>query len=206
MTTADEVVAVLDTLAETYSRPPSRAQVASSDELELSDVHDAFGSWEEALEAAGFGDTDPVAIRASVLAEIGAPIRGQIIEKLESNDSETFVKGQLLLELHRLKQELGKSPSIVDMRNYGDFSDSTYLYHFDQWSDALRRAGIEPNAAPERVPDEELLAEIRRVAEQVGGQPRIEDMQDLGQYSAWTIYNRYDSWDEACREAGVSTS
>lgn len=53
-----------------------------------------------------------------------------------------------------------------------------------------------------RISDEELLDDIRRVAAEVGGRPRVEDYHDLGRHSAGAVYGHFGSWTEALEIAG----
>lgn len=55
---------------------------------------------------------------------------------------------------------------------------------------------------PERLPDEELLDEIRRLGEMVDGTPSTNDMKEQGRHHPSTYYDRFGSWKEAVRLAG----
>jgi len=50
--------------------------------------------------------------------------------------------------------------------------------------------------------DEELLADIRAVADVVERSPSLQDYRDHGEYSVTTIYRRFDSWQGAVARAG----
>ncbi|SEO72827.1 HNH endonuclease [Halorientalis persicus] len=54
-----------------------------------------------------------------------------------------------------------------------------------------------------RYTDEELLDEIRAVADAVGGRPVCRDLQDHGDVCPQTIIRRFDSWANAIEAAGV---
>jgi hypothetical protein len=51
--------------------------------------------------------------------------------------------------------------------------------------------------------DSELLADVRRVAEEVGGPPTYQDYEEYGEYGMRTIERRFDSWIHARTAAGV---
>lgn len=206
MVSRDELLAELRRLAEEFGRRPTRALMASYGTVDPERYDEVFGTWEDALHAADLGSIEPPSQRAAVLSRLEEDRRHQFQKMLDSNEKTKFVKGQLLVELHRLAEDLDKTPSIMDMRNYGQFSDKTYSYHFGSWSGAIEEAGLEPNDPPERIPDEKVLAELRQVAKHVNRQPTASDMREHGQYSAWTVYNRFDSWEEACRSAGIEIS
>lgn len=54
-----------------------------------------------------------------------------------------------------------------------------------------------------RITDEELLDEIRRLADVVGGRQTCRDLQNEGAYSHPTYQERFGGWDEALELAGV---
>lgn len=56
----------------------------------------------------------------------------------------------------------------------------------------------------DRASDDEMLEDLRRVSEIVGGQPTPDDVDDHGRWSHATYYERWDNWAHACDEAGVS--
>lgn len=63
---------------------------------------------------------------------------------------------ELLEELHRLKEELGKTPSSTDMNELGEYWSATYHDHFGSWNDGLREAGFEPNQSQRnKIPSDE---------------------------------------------------
>jgi hypothetical protein len=54
----------------------------------------------------------------------------------------------------------------------------------------------------ERIPDERLLADLRRVVEQTGQQSRAAYVRH-GRYDAGLFWRRFGSFPEACRAAGL---
>lgn len=53
-------------------------------------------------------------------------------------------KGEMVTELQRLAEELGETPSLTQMDEYGEFAGGTYYNYFDSWNGALKEAGLEP--------------------------------------------------------------
>lgn len=136
-----------------------------------------FGSWTEALEAAGL-PTDT---------------------KLQYTDEE------LLAEIDRLTEELGHTPRTEDMDELGEFSASIYSHRWGTWNDALDEAGREPYDPGPVISDEELLTEIDRLAEELGERPSVWDIDKMGRFGATTYSKRFGSWDEALGAAGYDT-
>jgi len=144
--------------------------------------HDLFGSWSDALRAAGYKP----------------PRTGN-----------EYTETELLDEVERLAEEFGRAPTTREMREQGKYTASVYFRRFDSWNDAIRAAGYtpaasSPDASEQRIPASELLEEIDRLADQVGGRPTAEQMNEHGQYSVRPYVNRFGSWNNAIERAGFS--
>ena len=53
------------------------------------------------------------------------------------------------------------------------------------------------------IPREDLLEELRRLADALGSTPRQCDVEEHGKYSKNTYHRRFGSYRDACREAGL---
>jgi len=107
----------------------------------------------------------------------------------------------LLNGLQRLAQELDTTPTATDMNESGEYWSSQYGDEFGGWNNALREAGFEPNQ-PRKIPTDELLNEIRQLAQRLNKTPTKKQMNDLGEHSSRTYQTRFGSWSEAVRQAG----
>jgi len=136
-----------------------------------------FGSWNEALKQAG----------------------------IEINNEHDIAKSDLLDELIRLKNLLGRTPTSRDMAEKGKYGTSNYPNKFGSWNDAVREAGLEPTRDRE-VPREDLVAELKRVTEELGKPPNTEEMKEHGCYGVSTCSNEFGTWNEALKTAGVGTN
>lgn len=108
----------------------------------------------------------------------------------------------LLDALHRLAGELGETPTTVEMNDRGEYWASQYQNEFGGWNDALREAGLELNQ-PRKVPTDDLLNEIRRLARELNRTPTKGQMDDRGEYYGRSYLKRFESWNEAIRQAGL---
>jgi hypothetical protein len=62
----------------------------------------------------------------------------------------------------------------------------------------------EPVGMPARIPTEDLLADLRRVAEELGHPPTTTDYQEHGDHGLTTVKNRFDGgWAEILAKAGL---
>lgn len=110
---------------------------------------------------------------------------------------------ELLEELHRLREELDKTPTTDEMNQLGEYSAGAYQYHFGSWNDALREAGFDPNQSqPGKISTDELLSEIRRLARELNKTPTKKELNDIGKYYGRTYQRRFSSWSKAVRQAG----
>ncbi|AEH39283.1 homing endonuclease associated repeat-containing protein [Halopiger xanaduensis] len=118
-----------------------------------------------------------------------------------SGHSRRIPDKQLLAELDRLEDELGRSPTIREMDELGDYSAATYKERFDSWTNALQLAGYEP-IQEYRVCKEAILDEIVSLADPHGKPPTATEMRSRGEYSVKVAQNHFGSWNEALQAAG----
>lgn len=109
---------------------------------------------------------------------------------------------EMLGELQRLEEELDETPSINDMNEFGEYASHQYQHRFGTWNDAVREAGLTPNQA-RKIPTDELLNEITRLARKLGQTPTKNEMDELGEYYGRSYRLRFGSWNEAVQQAGL---
>jgi len=112
-----------------------------------------------------------------------------------------YTTDELLDEIQRLERELDDTPTSVDMNELGEYWAADYQDHFGGWNDALREAGLEPNQ-PRKIPTDDLLNEIQRLAKEFNKTPTKKQMNDVGEYYGQSYRRRFGSWSEAVRQAG----
>lgn len=108
-----ELLAEIQRLTDTLGEPPTFQEMEKQGEYTANVYVSRFGSWNEAIEAAGFEPTT----KGSSLTDT-----------------------ELLKELQRLADELGKQPSSREMDEHGRYGTATYQRHFGSWSNALEMA------------------------------------------------------------------
>ncbi|WP_337653229.1 homing endonuclease associated repeat-containing protein [Halomontanus rarus] len=139
-----------------------------------------FGSWTDALKSAGLTPN----------REINIPV------------------DDLLAELKHLSERIGKVPSASDMGSEGNFSTYPYLDRFGSWRGALEEAGFsEDEIPPAHIGNgagrDELIDEIRSIAEKLQKIPTREDMNEHGKFTGGPYTRRFGGWNNARKEAGV---
>lgn len=122
---------------------------------------------------------------------------------------------ELLRELERVADELGRSPKHREFRNgVGEYHSDTYTRRFGSWDTALELAGLEPpprgngggggdSGGKKRITTTELLDSLVQLAEELGDVPTWREMEELGDHCPRTYHRRFESWSEALDEAGL---
>lgn len=117
-----------------------------------------------------------------------------------------YTRDELLKKLRELSEELGKSPSQKDLEQARGYpSMSPYRSRFESWAEAKREAGLGVHGRGEtRYSDEELLEQLRELAEGLGREPLISDVKEADDLPSFQTYiKRFGSWIDAKRKAGV---
>lgn len=133
-----------------------------------------FGSWNDALQAAGY----------------------------ELNNRTNIPESELLEELKRLKGEIGETPRAIDMEKEGKFGWATYETAFGSWNAALKQAELSLNNRT-NIPKSELLHELNSLYSQLGETPGRRDMDQYGEFDSGAYRRVFGGWNEALREAGI---
>lgn len=54
-----------------------------------------------------------------------------------------------------------------------------------------------------RIPEEDLLEELSRLADELGHSPSVTEMRQAGKFSEYPYYDRFGSWNGALEAAGL---
>ncbi|MCD2205143.1 homing endonuclease associated repeat-containing protein [Halobacterium sp. KA-6] len=168
----ETLITALQEFAEELGRPPTTDEMDRDGPYTTGPYKRAFGNWNQALRRAGM--------------EIYYP-RDVSVE-------------DLLSELQRLAQELGHVPRQDEMRDRGKWSESIYKKEFGSWNEALAAAGFEANDRW-RIPREELLAELRALAEELGHPPTTSEMLGQGKFTTQPYQRIFGTWRTALQAA-----
>ena len=116
----------------------------------------------------------------------------------------TIPTEDLIAELQRLADELCHTPSQNEMAAHGAHAHATYQDRFGSWNEAINAAGLEPNPGGRRgLSDEDLLDELRRLADELDRTPTCRNMKRQGRYDPSTYRYRFGSWNAAIEEIGL---
>lgn len=115
MVTDEKLISDLRDFADHISDTPSSDQMSNSGPWSAQTYRRHFGSWNEAIQAAG----------------------------LEPNVRRNIPEKELICEIIDLNGD--DAPTLNQMRENGEFSIPTYINYFGSWNEALSNAGYEPH-------------------------------------------------------------
>lgn len=173
----EDLLAELRRLRENRGTLPSMDDVAEESSYPLTAYVEAFGSYPEAVRAAG--------METEIFTRGSAASNQQLIE-----------------DLREFADELGHRPSQNEMNEEGPYTAERYRRRFGSWNEAIETAGMTP-WEPSAIPEDELLDALESLADAVDREvPSAKDMDESGPYSAATYRARFGGWDDALRAAG----
>ncbi|NLV02937.1 HNH endonuclease [Haloferax alexandrinus] len=173
----DELKTELRRFTEQLGRPPTRDEMEADGTYSATAYCNEFGSWSNGIRSIGHKPAQ-----------------------------EGRVPDEALIEsIRNLANELGRVPTAPEMDEQGAYSQRTCANRFGSWANAVHEAGLEP-AGKQNIPTPELLAEIDRLASELGHAPTVGEMNSEGQYHVTTYYDRFESWRQAKRHAGYGDS
>ena len=109
----DTLIDELHRLKDKIGKTPGGDEMNESGRYAATTYKNHFGSWNDAIDAAG----------------------------LDMNVEKNIDTDTLVADVHRLERELGRRPTWNDVRHLGKYSAPTYGNHFGSWAKALKAAG-----------------------------------------------------------------
>lgn len=173
----------------TLGRAPTMAEVDDDPNMpNASSYEKRFGSYNNAVIKAGLKPND---------RHFGINCKNQIRDKL--SDEELL---QLLVDF---TNRLGHTPTIAEVNGDPNMpSADVYRRRFGGYSEALIRAGLEPNKPVERPSDEELLSLLVDFANRLGHTPTMAEVDsDPNMPSAAMYVRRFNGYTNAIIKAGL---
>lgn len=146
-----------------------------------------FGGWKNALEKAGLSHRYSGRI-------VSEKMKTQVARNLNNND--------LLNELLRVANDLNKTTlSQVDFNHNSDMSASVIARRYGNWSNALKKAGLEEVKMAKRYSTKDYFENILSVWINKGRQPIYREMNDYPSViSAGAYEKKFSKWSFALME------
>lgn len=166
----DDLIAELQRLTEELGHQPSIHEMNEHGAYWGSTYKNHFDSWQAAIEAAGL-DTS------------------KVMSKVSRED--------LTAELKRLDEAVEGKPTVTQMAQDGKYDPKTYYRTFGSWPNSLQTIGYDAEDTSDKIPEAELAAELRRLADELGKAPSQREMDTHGQHSHTTYVHHFGSWSTA---------
>ena len=167
----------LQRVSELLDKTPTAEEMREHGEYSVPTYKTRFGSWNGALKAADIGSVREYNISRSDLIE----------------------------SMQELADDLGRTPTENDMDESGDYAATTYRNRFDTWNAALEEAGLSVNKH-HGIPKADLLAELQRVADELGETPRRREFVEMGKWGYGAYEDAFGSWNGALEAAGLDVN
>jgi len=147
-----------------------------------------------------------------VMNALGYSVVSSLKPLLEATNRSTdrhiggYIPDEVLIEeLRRLAQALHRPPNLNEVRARGKYGATTYINHFGSWNNALRAAGFEPRyKSKQPLSEEELLDDLRELADDLGHPPTKREILDYGEHSPTTYLRRFGGLEEARSKADLN--
>ncbi len=130
----------------------------------------------------------------------------------DDGHSQRIAKSELKRDLEEVAEQLGYIPSISEYEEVGEFTQNPFYRAFGSWTAAIEEANLDGYEKPSgsggghnRLPDDQLIADLQRVVEIVGEPLARPDYEEHGDHSTTTIQSRFGSWPEALEVAGIES-
>jgi hypothetical protein len=142
-------------------------------------------------------------IKAKPAVKGSRTVQKPVIQKTVSQKAvaeKTITKEMVISELKKAARKLGRAPSSGAFYHHSGISRSQVAWLFQNYRDAVRTAGLQPNQMGMRVETATLLEDWGRVARKAGKVPARSDYEQSGSYSRRCFTGRFQSWVEVPTE------
>lgn len=174
--TKDDLVRQIKVIALEIDGIPSIANLKSSDDCaDIGTFINYFGSWNNALRAAGF--TPPREVR-------------------------NYTRSELVEQIRKMHREIGRTPHFADVDHYCEASRMAFTVNFGSWNKALQEAGLRPNRGL-IYSREELIQQLHIMNSELGRVPKQSDIKSIPNFSEVHFRREFGSWTKALEAAGL---
>jgi len=109
----------------------------------------------------------------------------------------------MIKDLKKCNREVDGILSMAKYNELGKYHSQTIVRRFDKWNKAKEIAGLAIYNREGKIEDDEILGDIKRVAEKIDKNITKRDYNKHGKFSSVTISNHFGSWNKAKKEIGL---
>jgi hypothetical protein len=179
------LIAELQRVAALVAEPTmTRAAFRRHSRAGINTILRRFGTWQEALERAGLGER----------------YSGQrVSENMRNQSTRSMTADDLLAELRRVAKRIGsRTLTREQFRSHSNMSGAVPTHRFGSWTEALRRAGLEPVPHGRRWTADDYFENLLAVWTQRGRPPTYAEMNlPPSKISNGSYAKRFGTWGRA---------
>jgi len=168
-------------VAEEAQESPTAGQYQEKGKYSLGTIQRRFGGWNKAKQEAD-------------------------LETYSNTGRKKHTDEELLNDLQRVAEELGKSPTFQQYRAEGGPDPTVLADRFGSWNDAKKRANLETYPRHGRLSyddEQELLDDLKKVATELGESLSARQYRAHGEYDPGALQREFGSWNDAKEQAGL---
>lgn len=114
---------------------------------------------------------------------------------------ERISREELIEDFRAVASKLEKVPTLSEYSQYGSYSSTPIYKRFDSFENLKETAGFE--TGEKKLDEEKLLADLRRVATDIGRTPPVMVYDELGDHNSKSLKRRYGNWTQVLEAAGL---
>lgn len=178
MVTDAEILESLVNLEEDIRHDPTQKEYDDLGRFSSSLIGNRFGSFTEAKRMAGVD--------------------------VEQRHGVRLTKERIIEDLQSVADELGYTPTEAEYNEHGNITANGIRRHFDSFVEAREAAGLDTIQNPRAwKTEEQCLADLQRVYDSIGHEPGHDEYDKYGRVTRATLINKFGSFKEAKKEAGI---
>ena len=112
-------------------------------------------------------------------------------------------KKLMIKDLKRCDREVDGILSMAKYNELGKYHSQSIVKVFNKWNKAKEIAGLAIYNREGKIKDDEILDDIKRVAEKLDENITKREYDKHGKFTSVTVRNHFGSWDKAKKEIGL---
>lgn len=116
-----------------------------------------------------------------------------------------YSKDEIKQDLRRVKGD-SDTLKVVEYEEQGNIGRKTVTDRFGSWNQALREINAEISSKKGEVTEDDIIHDLQEISNKIGQPPTFQKYHEEGTHSPMTAVEKFGSWNEALRTAGVGVN
>ena len=129
--------------------------------------------------------------------------KGLVAAGLDVKRNGKVLKSECLIELRRVSQQLGHTPTCAEFDKHARISTDALERVFGSWNKSLIAAGLKINHSNAAVTKSACVLELSRVTKKLGHTPTKEEFYRHASMSSAVVHGRFGTWNKGLIAAGL---